>query len=242
MSVDDAISNFFRKIGTKASDTWTSIKTTFIEAKNSVFDGFVDMHLKIVGVFESIWTSIKDSWNKGKMVLSEVMKSILRFMIKPFIDLLDNKVVAGVLTKSMNEAVASMKKTLDINSPSGVTEDMAMHLVGGFDKGMSRLPASMSRTAQLSMDYITEHSTAIRDKIVQLNQDVAKSTSELSRRENITIKPIMDSLRDGIGSKGKYTIDHKSTPINVNLDVRMNADTVEHVLVNRPNSKIATVR
>lgn len=236
----DAIAATWSAIPAFFSGVWLKVKNHFFDTVQSIKDKFSEAKDYVVNIFGGIFVKMKEAWEKGKSILSGVLKQVVWFMIRPFIDAFDNELVRKLLPDAFGKTIDAIKKEFEIHSDSKVMMRIGKNITGGLMKGMGDMPEVMSSNARQALTDVSEMSSNIRDSIVKLNQEVSNGMNSINQRQIATIKPVMDQFRNGMGASGRYTIEHKTNPVQINFKVSMDAGTVENVLVDRPNSRIAT--
>ena len=201
--------NIFVRIADKVSKKWNEfipkikeLGKDIYEAIKSPFSRFVDWVKEID--FEKIGNSIYNGIKIGLDKLDKVLKGNL--IIGPFIE--------------------SVKKLLDMNSPSGVFMDIGHNISDGMTIGLNNLPFQMEHIAETA---VLKSKTKLKKGMV----DVYSLTKEIDKISNITPSVDINSrVNNDLKVKDqKYIVEYKNMNINVNLNVIMEADQVADAVI-----------
>ena len=98
---------------------------------------------------------------------------------------------------------------------------------------------AMKAVAEMNEEGITRISNSVTAMISNINE----FSSALRGVEGIDINAELHALNDrlGLGKSGTLTINAQPVTLNINFDVKIDAEELEKVLVERPGHTIATI-
>ncbi len=219
----------FKSAFEEISGIWDSIEAKTKKTTDGIQKTFVDLKKFTLKHLESFWDAIEIGWKTREPFFKDMFKALVKPMLEPFIKVFD-ELAKEITSESVKSMISNLKNDLGIHSPSTVMEGIGDNIVAGMMKPVNKMPKQMMMV-----------SSNVRDGIVKLNREISNSMTEINKQDAVRIKPLMEVLGDGIGNKGKISIENRPTPLEIHLDVKMSTDTVEQTLINNPRSKIARI-
>ena len=190
------------------------------------------MKMKVIKAFTDIWDSMIKTGDDMKTKLGGVFKKLMYYALKPFQKIADT-LPDKIFGKSAKDSIKSLMREFAIESPSKVTERIANQVVAGFDRGLSPMSSSFKKPVGAMLKDVDDmhiQATALGKRISDNRAKVVDLQSK-----------IRGALSTGeFGDNGTLTIKRPDNTLVVNLKVTMDADNVERVLVDRPNTRIVT--
>lgn len=135
----------------KFSELKTSASNKVTEMKTSVANKFQDMVNAVKNKMDTVKSKVESGWNKAKSFLDGIdLTSIGGHIIQGLINGIKSKVSAVVSTVSdiANKVTSTIKKAMDIHSPSRVTKKLGEHTGQGYVNGISSKVKASSAAAK----------------------------------------------------------------------------------------------